>query len=143
MNDSTDIAALEQLIDLYCTAWDEPDAAQREAMLKSVWAEGATYTDPNVHTSGISELSAHIGRVISSRPGAKVIRTSLVDSHHGLARFAFKVVRADGPILREGIDFADISDEEKLPRIVGFFGLLASKDQASAQPPFTAGAQLS
>lgn len=130
---STDITALEQLIDTYCEVWNEPDAVQRELILKNVWAEGATYTDPQTYICGIGELGVHIGRVLSGRPGAKVIRTSAVDSHHGLARFAFRVVQADGTLLREGTDYAEISGEGKLRRIVGFFGPLASKDQAPTE----------
>ncbi len=143
MPDSNDIEALERLIDTYCEAWNEPDAVRREAILKIVWAEGATYTDPRAHTTGISELGAHIGRVLSSRPGARVMRTSAVDSHHGLARFAWSVVQADGTMLPEGIDFAEISGEGKLQRIVGFFGPLASKEQGLAQPSKIVGAPLS
>ncbi len=143
MSDLNDIAAPERLIDTYCEAWSEPDAVRRETILKNVWAEGATYTDPRADITGIWELGAHIGRVLSSRPGAKVIRTSAVDSHHGLARFAWRVVQADGTMLPEGIDFAEISSEGKLRRIVGFFGPLALKEQASAQPSITAHAPLS
>lgn len=94
-------------------------------MLREVWADGAIYTDPAVHATGVAELSAHIGKVSAGRPGAKVFRTSGVDAHHGVARFAFRVVQADGTVLKEGIDFAEFSEEGKLTRIVGFVGLLA------------------
>ena len=42
------------------------------------------------------------------RPGARVLRTSGVDAHHHLARFAWHVVLADG----------------RIRRIIGFFGPL-------------------
>jgi hypothetical protein len=140
MADSEQMAALERLIDAYCQAWNEPDPVQREQILKNVWAEGATYTDPRAHTTGTEELSAHIARVLASRPGAKVIRTSAVDSHHGLVRFAWSVVQADGARLLEGIDFAEISSEGKLGRIVGFFGPLTSNEQVTTQPSVAADA---
>jgi hypothetical protein len=50
-----------------------------------------------------------------------------VDTHHGLARFAWRVVESDGTMLPEGIDFAEVSAEGKLTRIVGFFGSLAPR----------------
>src|SRR5262245_59833807 len=100
-----------RLIDIYCTAWNEPDPLRQEQILKDVWAEGATYTDPRGHAAGLAELVALIGRIHSGRPGARVVRTSVVDSHHGLARFAWRVVLADGTALPEGVDFAEISDE--------------------------------
>jgi hypothetical protein len=116
---------LVQLIDTYCAAWNEPDPSRRQSMLSSVWGQGATYTDPTVHAVGAEELLAHIGKVIARRPGAKVVRTSAVDAHHGLARFAWRIVQSDGSMLPEGIDFAEISAQGKIRRIMGFFGPLA------------------
>ncbi len=123
MLDNDQLAAL---IDNYCAAWNEPDAARRAAILARVWAPGACYTDPRADLAGADELSAHISEVQKRRPGARVVRTSAIDLHHGLARFAWRVVQADGSMLPEGIDFAEISADGKLQRIVGFFGPLAA-----------------
>jgi hypothetical protein len=128
-----DAAAVERLIDIYCAAWSEPDSIEREHKLKTVWAENATYTEPRAHVGGLKELVEHIGRGLAGRPDAKVVRTTVVDSHHGLVRFGWTVVQADGTMLPEGLDFAEISSEGKLLRIAGFFGPLASKEQAPAQ----------
>jgi hypothetical protein len=126
MSTPTVDAALERLIDTYCSAWNEPDASCRESILSPVWVPGATYTDPTVCAAGIDELLAHIAKVIARRPGAKVVRTSAIDAHHGLARFAWRIVRADGSMLPQGIDFAEISAAGRIQRIIGFFGPLAS-----------------
>jgi hypothetical protein len=122
------------LIDIYCAAWSEPNSIEREHILKTVWAENATYTDPRTHVGGLKELVEHIGRGLAGRPDAKVVRTTVVDSHHGLVRFGWRVVQADGTMLPEGLDFAEISSEGKLLRITGFFGPLASKEQAPGHP---------
>ena len=119
--------ALERLIDTYCSAWCEPDPEKRTSILDEVWAENATYTDPRADTVGVAQLVAHIGRILAGRPGAKVVRTSAIDAHHGFVRFAWRVVQADGTLLPEGIDFAEVSaDGKKIRRIVGFFGPLAA-----------------
>jgi hypothetical protein len=48
-----------------------------------------------------------------------------VDVHHGIARFAWHVVQADGTCLPEGLDIAELSpDGTRIRRIVGFFGPL-------------------
>ena len=123
----TDGDALELLIDTYCSAWNEPDPQKRADILAGVWAEDATYTDPRADTAGIAELSAHIAKIQAGRPGAKVVRTSAIDCHHDLVRFAWRVVQADGTLLPEGIDFAEVSqDGTKIRRIVGFFGPLGA-----------------
>ena len=118
------------LIDRYCDAWSEPDAKRRADILASVWSPAATYTDPSVYAASIMELLTHISKVQLSRPGAKVLRTSTVDVHHGIARFSWHVVQANGVELPEGLDVAFISiDGKRIERIVGFFGVLGSHRQ--------------
>ena len=119
-------ATLETLIDTYCSAWNEPDAGRRRGLLAAVWGDGAAYTDPRVHAVGAEALCEHIGRIQERRPGARVVRTSGVDQNHGLVRFAWRVVEADGNRLPEGIDFAEITSDGRIARIVGFFGPLES-----------------
>jgi len=114
----------EILIDTYCAAWSDPDPRRRREILAGVWADGATYTDPSVHAATMDELLDHIARVVAGRPGAQVVRTSRVDLHHGLARFGWRVVLADGTPRPEGLDLAEISDDGRIARIVGFFGPL-------------------
>lgn len=125
MADKFPIDYLTDLIDRYCALWGEPDRERRAALLAEVWAPGATYTDPRVHASNATELLAHIDKVLGHRPGAKVVRTSALDVHHGMARFAWRVVLADGSTLPEGIDIAEFStDGQRIARIIGFFGPL-------------------
>ena len=116
---------VSDLIDRYCQVWTEPNADRRAKLLASVWAANATYTDPSVHAANAEALLSHISKVQARRPGAKVLRTSQVDVHHGLARFAWHVVQADGTTLPEGLDLAFVSnDGAKIERIIGFFGPL-------------------
>jgi SnoaL-like domain len=114
---------IARLIDRYCEAWSERDEARRAELLLSVWAPGASYTDPTVHVVGASELLAHIARVQARRPGSKVVRTSEVDEHHCVARFAWRAIEASGNALPEGIDLAFVTaDASRIERIIGFFG---------------------
>lgn len=97
----------EQVVDQYCAAWSHPDASARQRLLAQVWLPGAIYTDPTVHAAGADALLEHIAKVHARRPGASVRRTSTVNVHHGVGRFAWHVELADGAILPEGIDFAE------------------------------------
>jgi hypothetical protein len=115
-----------ELVDRYCRVWNETDPSIRDELLASLWASNATYTDPLVHAVGARELLAHIAAVRARRPGASVLRTSAVDIHHSVARFAWHVVLGDGTALPEGIDIAFISsDGSRIERIIGFFGPIA------------------
>jgi len=121
---AADHATIEKLVDSYCAAWSAADSAGRRALLSEVWEEGGTYVDPTTVCASRNELAEHIDTVRQRYPGAKVIRTSTLDQHHDLLRFAWKMVLADGKSLPEGVDFAELSDNGKLRRIVGFFGPL-------------------
>jgi hypothetical protein len=116
--------ALEVLISAYCDAWDEAEPGRRAVMLSAVWADDGVYVDPTVVAKGVAELSAHIGRVLERNPKTRIRRTSKADVHHGLLRFSFARVGRDGSVLREGVDFGEVSGDGKLVRITGFFGPL-------------------
>ena len=117
--------ALADLIDRYCAVWNEPSPGRRADLLARVWAHDATYTDPGVHAASSDELLAHIERVLARRPGSRVVRTSAIDGHHGIARFSWHVIQANGAALPDGLDIAELSsDGLRIRRIVGFFGPL-------------------
>lgn len=116
---------IERLIDIYCSAWSDPDPRRRREILTGIWGDAATYTDPSIHAATLDELLDHITKVAAGRPGARVVRTSRVDMHHRLARFGWRVVLADGTERPEGLDLAEISSDGRIGRIIGFFGPLA------------------
>lgn len=117
--------SLMHLIDTYCASWSAENAAQRRALLLPLLSDGATYTDPTVHAVRAEELLSHIAGVQSRYPGASILRTSNVDVHHGIARFAWKFVMPDGSSLPEGLDIVFLDSEQtRITRIIGFFGLL-------------------
>jgi hypothetical protein len=129
-------AAVSELIDRYCAVWSEPSPARRAELLDQVWERDATYTDPRIHATGSDELLAHIESVLTRRPGAKVERTSMVDLHHGIARFSWHVIQGDGAPLLDGLDIAELSASGKrIRRIVGFFGPL--RERESLRAPLT------
>lgn len=130
MTDALVPGAVVRLVDAYCAVWNEPDPVRRQENLDAIWAADATYTDPRVHTVGAQALVAHIESLRAGRPGARIVRTSVVDVHHRVFRFGWRLVLADGTMLPEGVDFGELSDEMKLQRIVGFFGLLAPLPEA-------------
>ena len=118
--------SIEVLIDRYCEAWSDPEPAARAAALADVWAKDARYTDPRADTRGAEALLNHIAGVLAQRPGARVVRTSAIQQHHGFVRFAWQVIEANGTRLPEGLDIAVIGDDGRITQIIGFFGPLPS-----------------
>lgn len=131
MSNTGTATSIEMLVDRYCNGWSAPTAIEREQLIRSTLSEDATYTDPRVFKLGIDELLEHIASVHRSRPGARVVRTSAVDVHHGFARFHWHVVMPDRTSLPEGIDVIELSDDgQRIRQILGFFGPLKRIDAA-------------
>lgn len=119
-------ADLDALIDAYCEAWSASLPVERERILRTVLADDALYCDPRCAPMGIDALLAHIAQVHATRPGATIVRTSAVDAHHEVARFAWQVRLAEGRALAESLDVVTLTDDHaRIRRIVGFFGPLA------------------
>ena len=99
----TDMISLEKLVDQYCEGWSASSSDGRERLIRLALSEGATYCDPRTEQLSILQLLGHIAKIHQSRPGAKVLRTSNVDVHHGLGRFNWQVVLPDGTTLPKAL----------------------------------------
>jgi hypothetical protein len=75
-----------------------------------------------VQLTGQQALAAHIAKVQSAKPGARIEFMSGIDVHHNVARFLWRFMRADGSCGDASIDFGEIGADGRLTRIVGFFG---------------------
>lgn len=116
--------SVDEVIAIYCAAWNEVDPVKRDKILQPIWADGATYTDPTVHIIGREALVAHIDTVCARFLGSTIVTTSNIDIHHNVLRFYWKRILADGSSRPEGIDFGEVAENGKIRRIVGFFGPL-------------------
>lgn len=124
---SADVAKAEETIAAYAKAWNEPDVAARRALLEKAWAPNGVYTDPTAHVEGRDALVQHISGFLSAMPGATIVPTSGVDLHHRHLRFSWRLVKADGSVATEGMDFGVLDPDGRLERIVGFFGPFPGK----------------
>jgi hypothetical protein len=122
-----DTEALTETIVMYCAAWGEPDVSKRTHMLKKTWARPGTYTDPTAHVEGREALIAHIGKFLEQYPGAQIVVSSAVDTHHERFRFRWKMLGADGSTALEGMDFGELDEKGQIRRITGFFGPLGPR----------------
>jgi len=67
-----DASAIAEIVRHYVAAWNEADAAARSKLLQQCWAEGGTYVDPSVQLTGREALAAHIAKIQSGRPDARI-----------------------------------------------------------------------
>ena len=116
---------IEQVIDRYCEAWSTKEREKRAEIVNEVWAESGTYSDPRSDVRGREALVGLIDAANAQfPPGIEIKRTSAVDAHHNVARFAW-ALSGEGVAI-EGIDIAFVSDDgTRLERVIGFFGPLA------------------
>jgi hypothetical protein len=122
-------AKLDETVAAYAAAWNEPDIAARRQLLEKAWATAGTYTDPTIHLEGRDALVQHISGFLKGLPGARIAPTSRTDLHHGQLRFTWRIVKADGSTLSEGMDFGELDADGRIRRIVGFFGPFSPLDR--------------
>lgn len=114
----------EDAIDRYCAGWNETDGAKRMAILCDATTPNVEYLDPTATIKGRDALNRHIDLVFQRYPNSTIVRLTRVDLHHGVARFGWKKVLADGSSLPDSIDVVEFGEGNKIRRIIGFFGPL-------------------
>ena len=118
MNDNT----FEETVNRYMAAWNEPEAAARQALLEQCWSDDGVYFDPRVHADRSGRTRPPHRRDPGARAGARLEFMSGVDAHHNVVRFLWRLVHADGSRGEVSIDFGEIGLDGRLARIIGFFG---------------------
>lgn len=112
------------MVEAYGNAWNEPDEAQRRALLEKSWADDAVYCDPTAKVEGRDALLAHIAGFQQQFAGARIETRSGVDEHGDNFRFAWAMVGDDGGVMMEGVDFGRTAADGRIASITGFFGPL-------------------
>ncbi len=112
----------QEVLDTYGEAWNEQDEAKRRQLLEACWADDGTFTDPQSDVAGREALIAHIAEFQSQFAGARILPTSTADEHHGMVRFTWRIVAADGSTMLDGIDFSTLAKDGRIQKTVGFFG---------------------
>ncbi len=113
---------MNEILDAYFKAWNEPDEGKRKAFLDKCWSDSGTYTDPLADVTGREALSQVIAQFHTQMPGASIVAASGLDQHHDRLRFAWKLRMEDGSNRIEGIDVAQMAEDGRLRSIVGFWG---------------------
>jgi hypothetical protein len=119
---TTSIPSLEQTLDVYFSAWNEPDRTARLELVGQAFSDEAHYVDPLADVRGHDGIVDMIEAVRAQYPGATLRRTSEIDAHHEVARFSWDASDAGGEVIVAGIDVATVAADGRLDGITGFFG---------------------
>ncbi len=124
---STDTATLEATIDTYLEAYGETDATRRVELIRQAWAVDGQLIDPPLDAQGHDGISSMFATVQGQFAGHTFRRSTGIDAHHGIARYGWELVAADGSVTLGGMDVAVFGDDGKLHKVAGFFGDLPAR----------------
>jgi len=119
------------LIDAHLDAYADPDAKRRAAVVQRIWAAGGQLIDPPLAASGHAQIVEQGDLLLKQFPGHRFVRSSGIDSHHDMARYAWQLVGPSGAAVLEGVDIAQVDHEGRLVQVTGFFGPLPALEPAS------------
>lgn len=117
-----DPAGVAALVDAHLAAFSAPDAATRRGLIEQAWAPTGHFADPLFAATGHDEIDALAASVPGLYPEHVFTRTSGIDLHHGHARYAFAFTAPDGTVVIDGTELAQVGVEDRLVRVIGFFG---------------------
>lgn len=129
--DTTTTSALAALVDAHLAAYADPDAARRAAVVQRIWADGGRLIDPPLAASGHAGIADQGGLLLARFPGHRFVRSSGIDHHHGVARYAWQLCGPDGAVVLEGLDIAEVDAAGRLQQVTGFFGPLPQREAAA------------
>lgn len=122
------IIGITATIDQHLAGYCEPDPARRAELITDAWSAQGTLVDPPMDGTGHDEICRLVDIVLTHFPGHHFVRTSAVDTHHDMARYAWSLVDPDGTEATSGLDVAQFDADGKLLHITGFFGPLMPVD---------------
>ena len=110
----------EHVMHTYVAMWNATDEQERSRLAKQALAEDAIVIYPTVEAHGRSDLVAAIGRFQQQVPGASFVETSGIEHHHGWLHASWRLVRSDGTVVMDGEDVAEVADDGRRCRVMGF-----------------------
>ncbi len=108
------------LVDRYIAMWNAGDADDRRDLIAGAWAESGHYVDPLMEGQGHDGIDAMVAAVQERFPGHRFRRTSDVDAHNTVVRFAWELGADGQPPLVKGVDFGVLATDGRLQSITGF-----------------------
>lgn len=117
----------EDVMTTYVALWNAPNEQKRRQLAEEVLTEDATILYPTIAVHGRDEFVGALGAFYERLPGAHFEKTSGVEENHGWMRASWDMVRADGRVGLQGEDVAELTDNGRVCRVIGFHNPLPQK----------------
>jgi hypothetical protein len=110
---------LNTIAENYITAWNENDAARRQALLKATFTEDVSYHDPIMQGDGHAGITALIDGVQQRFAGFRFSLKGTPDGFADKIRFSWNLGPAGADSVIEGTDIGVI-ENGRLKSVTGF-----------------------
>jgi uncharacterized protein YndB with AHSA1/START domain len=106
-------------VDVFFTAWAEPDAVRRREALAEVVTDDVTFRDAFACTAGLDDLVAHTGAVQMHMPGVVLQRAGSARHCQGTAVVEWEMRSADGTARGRGTNVFELAPDGRIRGAVG------------------------
>ena len=110
---------LNKIAENYIAAWNETDAARRQARLEAAFTAGVSYRDPIMQGEGRDEVAQLIDGVQHRFPAFRFALKGEPDGFENHIRFRWELGPEGTPSVVEGTDIGIIEDG-RLSKVTGF-----------------------
>jgi hypothetical protein len=110
---------LSKIAQNYIAAWNETDAARRQARLEAAFTAGVSYRDPLMQGEGRDEVAQLIDGVQHRFPAFRFTLKGEPDGFENHIRFSWELGPEGTPSVVEGTDIGIIEDG-RLSKVTGF-----------------------
>lgn len=104
----------------YLAVWNERDAGARQALVRQLFASGATYLDPMMKGAGLEGIDAMIGAAQQQFPGHRFTLHGTPDGHNNVVRFSWALALDGAAPVAHGTDIVRLDGEGRLLQVTGF-----------------------
>jgi hypothetical protein len=114
------VPTAKEAMDAYADAWNTGDPETSRRLVEQAMTEDALMAYPSFEARGWEGISELMVRYKQQLPGVRIELTSDVEEHHGWVRVGWCMFAADGSLLGEGEDVAEVADDGRFSRMLGF-----------------------
>jgi len=118
MTQTTNETAMDAFVTRYIEMWNEPDAAERRAIIDAQWAPGAGNYTLTMEAKGLDAIEARVTRAYDAYVGSGLHRFQQHQpyvAHHGAVRVWWEMVTVDGgEVVGLGQEFLVLDDQGRI-----------------------------